>query len=170
MIDMPTETFMPPAIVHVLSWQNSTVGEPYFIPKKTSQKIDVPLDNSSKEPVQVKPSADNRSAILNRLRAFRDWKRNWDGEGAAAPNSLAIDAASNFLSLWSPKKTKPEITLTHDGLPMFVISNSQLFAELIVNNDDTVDYFFEPLGAEAFGDQSVHYKSEDMLLILKNLT
>jgi hypothetical protein len=163
-------TFAPPAVVHPFSWQNSTVAEVYFVPAKAGNQLDASLDNSSQKPVEVKPSVDNRSVILNRLRTFKGWKRNWDGEGAAAPNLAAIETASNFLSLWSPKKTKPEITLTHDGLPMFVVANSQLFGEIIVNGDDTVDYFFEPLNRDAVGEESVQYKSEVMLSILKELT
>ncbi len=169
-IPIHIQTLAPPAAVHALSWQNSTVEEDYFMPTKAGKKIDARLDNTSKEPVKVRPSVDNSSVILNRLRTFKDWTKNWDGEGAASPNLAAIETASNFLSLWSPKKTKPEITLTHDGLPMFVIANSQLFGEVIVNGDDTVDYFFEPLSDDPIGEEAVEYKSEALLSIRRELT
>lgn len=171
MLDLPpVQTIAPPALVHVLSWENSTVKNNYFTPVKVIQNVDVPLVNSSKVPVEVKPSVDNKSAILNRLRTFKSWGKNWDGEGAATPNLLAIETASNFLSVWSPKKAKPEITLTSDGYPMFVIANSRLFGEIIVNGNGTVDYFFEPLGRELIGEESVQYNSQAMLNILKELT
>lgn len=167
---IPIQTFVPPAAVHTLLWQNSTVEQVYFMPPTAGKKLDTRLNNTSKEPVEVRPSVDNSSVILNRLRTFKGWTKNWDGEGAASPNLAAIETASNFLSLWSPRKTKPEITLTHDGLPMFVITNSRLFGEIIVNGDDTVDYFFEPLNQELIGEEAVQYKSESMLNILKELT
>lgn len=167
---VPIPTLAAPAIEHSLPWQNSTVEEVYFVPAKPIMKSDVRLSNSSKEPVEVRPSVDNSSAILNRLRTFKSWTKNWDGEGAASPNLAAIETASNFLSLWSPGKTKPEIALTHDGLPMFVVANSRLFGEIIVNADDTIDYFFEPLNRDPVGEESVQYKSEAMLSILKELT
>lgn len=167
---VPVPTLAAPAIEHSLPWRNTTVGEVYFVPSKPTMKSDACLSNSSKEPVEVKPSVDNSSVVLNRLRTFKGWTKNWDGEGAAAPNLAAIETASNFLSLWSPRKTRPEITLTHDGLPMFVIANSRLFGEIIVNGDDTVDYFFEPLNQEYIGEEAVQYKSESMLNILKDLT
>jgi hypothetical protein len=167
---IPIQTFAPPALVHTLSWQDYTVEKSYFSPVKAEKKPIISLGKTSKEPVEVKPSVDNNSVILNRLRTFKDWKRNWDGEGAASPNLAAIETASNFLSMWTPKKTKPEITLTHDGLPMFVIADSSLFGEIIVNGDDTVDYFFEPLSGEPIGEEAVQYKSEAMLNILKELT
>jgi hypothetical protein len=169
-IPVPIQTFAPPAAVHALSWQNSTVEEVYFMPTKAGKKIDARLDNTSKEPVKVRPSVDNSSVILNRLRTFKGWAKNWDGEGAIAPNLAAIETASNFLSLWAPQKVKPEITLTHDGLPMFVIANPRLFGEIIVNSDSTVDYFFEPESGQPFGEESVQYKSKTMLKILKELT
>jgi hypothetical protein len=167
---MPIQTVVPPATVHTLSWQNSTVEEVYFVPPNTRKKLDARLGNTSKELVEVIPSIDHNSVILNRLRTFKGWTKNWDGEGAASPNLAAIETASNFLSLWSPRKTKPEITLTHDGLPMFVISNSRLFGEIIVNGDSTVDYFFEPLDQELIGEEAVQYESKSMLNILKELT
>jgi hypothetical protein len=167
---VPVPTLAAPAVEHSLPWQNSTVEKVYFIPAKPPVKLDTRLSNSSKEPVEVRPSVDNSSAILNRLRTFKGWTKNWDGEGAASPNLAAIETASKFLSLWSPKRTKPEITLTHDGLPMFVIADFRLFGEIIVNSDDTIDYFFEPLSKEPIGDEAVQYKSEAMLSILKELT
>lgn len=167
---VPVPTLAAPAIEHSLPWQNTTVEEVYFMPPKAGKKLDTRLNNTSKEPVEVRPSVDNSSVILNRLRTFKGWAKNWDGEGAASPNLAAIETASNFLSLWSPRKTKPEITLTHDGLPMFVIANSRLFAEIIVNGDSTVDYFFEPESGQNFGEESVQYNSETMLKILKELT
>lgn len=170
MFFIPIQTVVPPAVVHTLLWRNSTVEEVYFMPPKAGKKLDTRLNNTSKEPVEVRPSVDNSSVILNRLRTFKGWAKNWDGEGAASPNLAAIETASNFLSLWSPRKTKPEITLTHDGLPMFVITNSRLFGEIIVNGDDTVDYFFEPLNQKHIGEEAVQYKSESMLNILKELT
>ena len=171
MIDMPPiETFAPPALVHLLPWRNSTVGEPYFLPKKAETKLDVAPDNSSGSPVEVKPSVDNGSIILNRLRTFKSWKRNWDGDGAAAPNVDAIETATNFLSLWSPKKARPEITLTHDGYPMFIIATARLFGEIIVNGDNTVDYFFELLDGTLIQGEVVNYKSSEMLNIIKDLT
>ncbi len=163
-------TFAPPAVVHPFSWQNFTVAQVYFVPAKAGNQLDAPLDNSSQKPVEVKPSFDNRSVILNRLRTFKGWKKNWDGEGATAPNLNAIDTATNFLSLWSPKRTRPEITLTHDGFPMFVISDASLFGEIIVNGDGTVDYFFEPVLGKQLAEESVQYKSEAILSILKELT
>jgi hypothetical protein len=170
MLDLLVLTLAPPTLVHTLSWQDYTVQESYFSPAKADKKPDVFLGKTSNEPVEVRPSVDNSSAILNRLRTFKGWTKNWDGEGAASPNLAAIETASNFLSLWSPKKTKPEITLSHDGLPMFVIANPRLFGEIIVNADDTVDYFFEPLNRDAVGEESVQYKSEAMLSLLKELT
>jgi hypothetical protein len=170
MLELLVATLAPSALCHTLLWQGYTVRDSYFSSTKVDKSSDIFLGKTSKEPVEVRPSVDNNSVVLNRLRTFKDWTNNWDGEGAASPNLAAIETASNFLSLWSPRKTKPEIALTHDGLPMFVIANSRLFGEIIVNADDTIDYFFEPLNGEPVGEESVQYKSEAMLSILKELT
>jgi hypothetical protein len=170
MLELLVVTLAPPALGHTLSWQDYTVAESYFSPAKADRKPDVFLGKTSNEPVEVRPSVDNSSVILNRLRTFKGWTKNWDGEGAASPNLAAIETASNFLSLWSPRKTKPEVALTHDGFPMFVVANPRLFGEIIVNDDDTVDYFFEPLNKDPVGEEGVQYKSEVMLSILKELT
>jgi hypothetical protein len=163
-------TLVTPPVDHQFAWQNFTVAEIYFAPGKVLDRRSAAPDNTTQKPVEVKPSLDSGSAILNRLRTFRGWEKNWDGEGAAAPNAAAIETASNFLSLWSPRKTRPEIMLTHDGLPMFVISDSRLFGEIIVNSDETIDYFFEPSKSKPIGDEAVRYNSETVLSILKKLT
>ena len=170
MLDLPPSTVAPTVVEHVLQWSNSTVGAHYFQMAKSEHKPTAALPNSSDKPIRVEPSASSSSAILNRLRTFASWTVNWDGEGAAAPNLGAIETASNFLSLWSPSKVTPEIVLTHDGLPMFVIEKSGLFGEIIVNGDDTIDYFLEPVGGAPKGAEAVQYHSEAMLSILKELT
>ena len=158
MLDMPPMPTVAPTVVeHVLQWSNSTVPLNYFPLAKNGQELTATLPNSSDKPVRIKPSQSNGSAILNRLRTFASWQENWDGEGAAAPNLNAIDIASNFLSLWSPDKIKPEIVLTHDGLPMFVIDNGKMIGEIIVNPDKTLDYFFEYADGSMKGDEAVPF-------------
>ena len=169
MLDMPPQTYVPPAIVHVLRWDNSTVEGSYFIPIRNEKNENAALPNTSKEEVQIKPSSSYSSAILNRLRTFASWTENWDGEGAAAPNLVAIDIASKFLSLWLPSSIEPEIVLTHDGLPMFVINNGEMIGEIIVNSDKSLDYFFEYADGTMKGDEAVSFVADSKRSLLREL-
>lgn len=169
MLDMPLETYAPPAIEHVLLWNRFTVERSYFSPIPSEKNDDAALPNTSKEEVHIKPSSSSSSVILNRLRTFAGWTENWDGEGAAAPNLEAIDIASKFLSLWLPSKIEPEIVLTHDGLPMFVINNGEMIGEIVVNSNRTLDYFFEYADGSMKGDEAISFETDRKPSLLREL-
>lgn len=77
---------------------------------------------------------------LQRLRAFRSWGDNWDGEGSKAPNAEAVDFASKILGLLAMHRV-PAVSLSADGSPMFIYGEP-LNGEVVVTGRDRFDYFF----------------------------
>lgn len=92
---------------------------------------------------------DPAHAGLQRLRTFRNWKDNWDGEGAPAPEKEALDTSTKVLALLVASGASPKVQLNSDGLPVFSIYGDGLDGEVVVTSKDTIEYYFhgdEPVG------------------------
>ncbi|MBP6379128.1 MAG: hypothetical protein KA312_01790 [Sphingorhabdus sp.] len=134
-------------------YEKSTVV--FFVEKIANQKIQ-PLANSSEKSISVQPSKARISSLLNRLRTLKKWPANWDSEGAKAPVGSAIDDATLFLSLWSSRHV-PEVGLTHDGLPLFLVKTGNALGEIIINADSSIDYYFEYDDGRMEGDENLPF-------------
>jgi hypothetical protein len=119
------------------------------------------LVSSSEKSISVQPSKAKISSALNRLRTLKNWPDNWDAEGAKAPVKSAIEDATLFLSLWSAKYV-PEVALTYDGLPMFVLKTAKSFGEIIINADSSVDYYFEYEDGHIEGDENLPFNKVNL--------
>lgn len=84
-------------------------------------------------------------AGLERLRAFRSWKDNWDAEGSKAPDPAVLETASKIFALLSVHRV-PTVALSADGDPMFIYG-APLHGEVVVTGIDQIDYFFADDGA-----------------------
>jgi hypothetical protein len=82
---------------------------------------------------------------LDRLRLFQTWGANWDAEGASAPNIEALEVAQDLLSLLpnSDGKTALKVTMDPEGLPFFFLTREHDSGEISINEDFTIDYFFD---------------------------
>lgn len=148
-----TSTYVPAA------YYQPSKDEPYrnWAGTKTSEfvvKVDLPIKRavaSSSNDVRSKFSTELSATMsaLNRLRTFKTWKENWDAEGAPAPDSDSIEAATQVLSLLALENVAPTVTLNSDGKPMLLINQWGLDGEITVTEPGEVEFFFdadEPLG------------------------
>lgn len=92
-------------------------------------------------------------AGLERLRSFKGWADNWDGEGSKAPAADVLDASTKIFSLLSVHRV-PKVMLTADGQPMFSFSGD-VRGEVVMTAVDRFDYFFAGPGEPA--DEDVHF-------------
>lgn len=77
---------------------------------------------------------------LARLRKFKGWTDNWDGEGSKAPNPAVLDSAGTILGLLAMHRV-PSVALSAEGHPMFIYG-APIHGEVVVTGRDTFDYAF----------------------------
>jgi hypothetical protein len=92
---------------------------------------------------------------IGRLKAFAKYRSDWDDHGASAPDSAAINAALQYLTLLEPWHAPPLATLSRRGEPVLEFEDraSGLFGsirfvsdgsvELYVKEKDSPSLFFE---------------------------
>ncbi|WP_372706696.1 hypothetical protein [Brevundimonas sp.] len=119
-----------------------------------------------------KPSAS--AAALQRLRLFRDWRDNWDAEGAPAPDLGALEVASNLLGFLKSYPVEPIAMLHASGLPMFVLNFTGGEGEITVSGDGAVDFVLDLPDGETqaeveleFDNQSLPVQLHDVLTRLR---
>lgn len=144
---------MTPVINERAIYEESTVsfGMDKFVALSSEN-----LPNSSEKSISILPSKAKISSALNRLRTLKRWPENWNAEGAKAPVASAIDDATLLLSLWSSKNV-PEVGLTSDGLPLFMVKTENALGEIIVNADGSIDYYFEYEDGRMEGDENLPF-------------
>lgn len=79
---------------------------------------------------------------LERLRKFRSWKDNWDGEGGLRPDLQTINAAIYLLSLIANTYREFGVHLSPDGRPVFFPRNSEWSGEIVVEDPNHISYEF----------------------------
>ncbi len=87
---------------------------------------------------------DTISSLQGRINKFRKWGANWDAEGAEKPVAALLDIAEqllpNFLGL---RMQRMKIALTPAGHPVFFITTKNDSGEVQLNEDGSVDVFFD---------------------------
>ncbi|WP_141402136.1 hypothetical protein [Rhizobium subbaraonis] len=80
---------------------------------------------------------------LARLRSFRTWKDNWDGDGAPAPSSELIDTAIELFALLVNTRVKIRVHVGGDGRPVFFLRDVPANAEVAVEAADEISFSFD---------------------------
>lgn len=93
---------------------------------------------------------------LQRLRTFRDWRDNWDAEGAPAPDQGALNAASIILGYLRNYPIDPTAMLDADGKPMLILRYPGGEGEINVLSDATLDYVMPIPGRDTEYEADVH--------------
>lgn len=80
---------------------------------------------------------------LARLRRFRSWEENWDGEGASAPNPTVLDTAIQLLSSLARGHAVFNVGLDAEARPMFNLRDSRFDGYIVVEPETTLSFSFE---------------------------
>ena len=79
---------------------------------------------------------------LARLRAFRGWSGNWDGEGAPAPDIASLGVAERLLSLLAYEHPVLSVGLDADSRPMFNLRESVYEGHIVVETGGELSFSF----------------------------
>ena len=93
---------------------------------------------------------------LSRLRKFKTWKDNWDGEGGKTPDPVIIDKAISLLSLLVPTRLKFGVGLDAESQPMFNLRNSSYDGHIVIERGGTISFFFQRR-EQALGDDDLPF-------------
>lgn len=77
---------------------------------------------------------------LARLRSFRCWGENWDGEHAPLPNHGLINTAIDVLSLLEVTHVPVSVHLDADSRPIFFIRESEWTGEINVEDRQHISF------------------------------
>ena len=88
------------------------------------------------------PSAQTTDRNLARLRRFRTWGENWDGEGAPAPKLASLDVAVRLLSLLAYEHAVMSVGLDADSRPMFNLRDSLYEGHIVVESSGNLSFSF----------------------------
>lgn len=87
---------------------------------------------------------DTISCLQGRINKFRKWGANWDAEGAEKPVAALLDIAEQMLPTFlGLRMQRIKITLTPEGHPVFFIDTKKDSGEVRLNEDGSVDVFFD---------------------------
>jgi hypothetical protein len=108
-------------------------SKPTYVASSTEYKVDI-----HRTPSEI-------DLTLARLRQFQTWGPNWNAEGASTPNLAAIDVATDLLSLIANYSSKARIraAMCPEGLPVFFVTRESDSGEISVNEDGTIDFYFD---------------------------
>lgn len=98
------------------------------------------VGTGSVESALISKDIDNAVA---RLKSFKGWPDDWDGEGAIAPRDEVLDAAMAFLGDLHPWHPRPAATLDHKGHPVVEFPEEETggFAHVRFLTSDTVELY-----------------------------
>lgn len=80
---------------------------------------------------------------LQILRQYREWKDNWDAEGAPAPSSEAIDIAQNLLGHLRSFPIDPTAMLDANGNPLLLLKYAGGEGEINVHRNALLDFILQ---------------------------
>jgi hypothetical protein len=95
-------------------------------------------------------STDAIESSVTRLQMFRNYMDDWDGQGASAANTKAIDEAIKFLTLLEVWHPSPLATLSRSGDPILEFDDvdSRLFSSITFLPDGVVELYTKNKDAE----------------------
>ena len=85
-------------------------------------------------------------SIIGELREWSLLHANWDGEGAAMPDSQSIKGAVSFVRLLDDKITPPEPMLLSSGHAALYWNEGGLYADIEFLGDGRIAYFIKSNG------------------------
>jgi len=86
---------------------------------------------------------------IKRLRNFRDWEHNWDGEGAEAPDHSLLNSAELLVGFLASFRSRLRVALDAFGRPIIFMSDGPSEAEITVTEADMIEF---AIAAPAFDD------------------
>ena len=127
------------------------------LPRLTSSQLRLVLNEAGSHSAWPNPlvSSIDSALISNdieravaRLKGFKAWPDDWDGEGSEAPSDDLIDAAMAFLVNLHPWHPRPIATLDHKGRPVVEFPHEEIggFAHVRFLTADNVELFVMKLG------------------------
>jgi hypothetical protein len=133
-----------------------------WVPK--IEKLARARTGSTSAPIDVVVSSSPELDALERLRQFKSFKSNWDGEQSVAPNAHAIDSAISLLSLLAAHGVSPKVMLNAEGSPLLLINRATVQGEIAVTSANTIEFYFDVAGGEAEVD--VHFDGKSIPPVL----
>lgn len=97
----------------------------------------------------VKSKADESISQLLKLARFED---DWDGSGAAKPNTESLRIAQKFIRSLAPESEIPRPALHADGHVILFLKDKDRYAELEFIGDSKINYFLRS-GIKECGDE-----------------
>jgi hypothetical protein len=117
---------------------------------------------STSKPLEFKSGTTGvEDKALVRLRSFKKWRKNWDGEGAPAPKATAIEAAIALLSLLQNTYHSFAVHLDGHARPVFFLRQSDWEGEITVEDAHHVSFDFR-LGSDVHSDFEVAFDGEEL--------
>lgn len=89
--------------------------------------------------------------VVGELRNFGLLEKNWDGEGANAPNTVSLKSAVSFVRFLAQNQPTPTPMLHSNGLAGLFWEGQGLYADLEFLDNDHVAYYVERLGGKHKG-------------------
>jgi hypothetical protein len=102
-----------------------------------------------------------RLAAMQRLAQYRTYRDDWDGQSAAAPSRIALDAAEALVGFFAelPRNRRPVVSLDAFGAPSFFLEDENLYFHLTVDVAEescTLSWLCEIRGQE-YSDEGVPF-------------
>lgn len=149
-------------------------SRPTVLPRNGLQLLHLPtsateITTDPVEPVvaqQVSRDTTPREHTIGELRRWSQLSRNWDGEGAAAPNLASLREASNFACL-RPADADVEPMLHASGRAGLYFRTATLYADVEFLGDGRAAYYVERNGDKHKG--VVNFDSRTMPAVLETL-
>ena len=88
------------------------------------------------------PAVSATNHALSRLRKFRTWQDNWDGEHAPAPAQANLDVAERLLSLLANTQLEFSVGLDADARPMFNLRSPRWDGYIVVEEGGMISFTF----------------------------
>lgn len=129
------------------------------------KKLERARTGSTSAPIDFTVISSPELDALDRLRQFKAFKYNWDGEHGAAPQAGAVDSAIILLSLLAAHGVSPKVMLNADGSPLLLINKGSVRGEIAVSSPTTIEFYFDVCGGEAEVDVQFDGKSIPKVLL-----
>lgn len=114
------------------------------------------------------PSVQATDRNLARLRRFRTWGENWDGEGAPAPDAASLNVAVRLLSLLAHEHAVLSVGLDADSRPMFNLRDSLYEGHIVVEAGGELSFSFSRGESEVMDDFDLAFDGRSIPATLKS--
>lgn len=108
------------------------------------------------------PDTSTIDAVMERLRSFKTWDENWDGEGAPKPDHDIINAAIRLFSLLAPGAQEFGVSLDSNSIPTFYVRDSVYTGHIAVEREDEISFFFRKHDGEVIEEYEVRFGQREI--------